>query len=97
MVITLTFEGQQQLFHYYWLPLMYKHNECKFIVEDKTTKMIYPNDVGNLEVVTNINNIKLRQPILHCEINKVPTYKTMIEFQKKKSGEYENLGEYYEV
>ena len=76
---------------------MYKHNECKFIVEDKTTKMIYPNDVGNLEVVTNINNIKLRQPILHCEINKVPTYKTMIEFQKKKSGEYENLGEYYEV
>ena len=97
MVITLIFEGQQQLFHYYWLPLMYKHNECKFIVEDKTTKMIYPNDVGNLEVVTNINNIKLRQPILHCEINKVPTYKTMIEFQKKKSGEYENLGEYYEV
>lgn len=76
---------------------MYKHNECKFIVEDKTTKMIYPNDVGNLEVVTNINNVKLRQPILHCEINKVPTYRTMIEFQKKKSGEYENLGEYYEV
>ncbi len=76
---------------------MYKHNECKFIVEDKTTKMIYPNDVGNLEVVTNINNVKLRQPILHCKINKVPTYRTMIEFQKKKSGEYENLGEYYEV
>lgn len=76
---------------------MYKHNECKFIVEDKTTKMIYPNDVGNLEVVTNINNVKLRQPILHCEINKVPTYRTMIEFQKKKSGEYEDLGEYYEV
>ena len=69
---------------------MYKHNECKFIVEDKTTKMIYPNDVGNLEVVTNINNVKLRQPILHCEINKVPTYRTMIEFQKKKSGEYED-------
>ena len=76
---------------------MYKHNECKFIVEDKTTKMIYPNDVGNLEVVTNINNVKLKQPILHCEINKVQTYRTMIEFQKKKSGEYENLGEYYEV
>ena len=76
---------------------MYKHNECKFIVEDKTTKMIYPNDVGNLEVVTNINNVKLRQPILHCKMNKVPTYRTMIEFQKKKSGEYENLGEYYEV
>ena len=76
---------------------MYKHNECKFIVEDKTTKMIYPNDVGNLEVVTNINNVKLRQPILHCEINKVPTYKTMIEFQKKKSGEYEDFGVYYEV
>ena len=57
MVITLKFEGQQQLFHYYWLPLMYKHNECKFIVEDKTTKMIYPNDVDNLEVVTNINNV----------------------------------------
>lgn len=97
MVITLTFEGQQQLFHYYWLPLMYKHNECKFIVEDKTSKLIYPNDVGNLEVVTNINNVKLRQPILHCKINKVPTYRTMIEFQKKKSGEYEDLGEYYEV
>ena len=97
MVITLKFEGQQQLFHYYWLPLMYKHNECKFIVEDKTTTMIYPNDVNNLEVVTNINNIKLRQPVFHCEINKVPTYKTMIEFQKKKVGEYENLGEYYEV
>ena len=97
MVITLKFEGQQQLFHYYWLPLMYKHNECKFIVEDKTTKMIYPNDVDNLEVVTNINNVKLRQPILRCKMNKVPTYRTMIEFQKKKSGEYENLGEYYEV
>ena len=36
---------------------MYKHNECKFIVEDKSTTMIYPNDVNNLEVVTNINNI----------------------------------------
>ena len=52
---------------------MYKHNECKFIVEDKTTKMIYPNDVDNLEVVSNINNVKLRQPILHCKMNKVPT------------------------
>ena len=76
---------------------MYKHNECKFIVEDKTSKLVYPNDVNNLEVIANINNVKLRQPILHCKMNKVPTYKTMIEFQKKKSGEYENLGEYYEV
>ena len=47
MVITLKFNGEQQLFHYYWLPLMYKHNECKFIVEDKTTKMIYPKDIDN--------------------------------------------------
>jgi len=76
---------------------MYKHNECKFIVEDKTTKMIYPNDVPNLEVTSNINNVKITHPVLHCQINKVPTYKTMIEFQKKKAGEYEGLGEYYEV
>ena len=97
MVITLKFEGQQQLFHYYWLPLMYKHNECKFVVEDKTSKLVYPKDVNNLNVIANINNVKLRQPILHCNMNKVPTYRTMIEFQKKKSGEYENLGENYEV
>ena len=97
MVITLKFEGQQQLFHYYWLPLMYKHNECKFVVEDKTSKLVYPKDVNNLNVIANINNVKLRQPILHCNMNKVPTYRTMIEFQKKKSGEYENLGEYYKV
>ena len=76
---------------------MYKHNECKFIVEDKTSKLVYPKDVNNLDVIANINNVKLRQPILHCNMNKVPTYRTMIEFQKKKSGEYENLGEYYEV
>ena len=97
MVITLKFEGQQQLFHYYWLPLMYKHNECKFIVEDKTTKMIYPKDIDNLEVVTNINNVKLRMPVLHCQMNKVPTYKTMVELQKKRAGEYTDLGKYYEV
>ena len=76
---------------------MYKHNECKFVVEDKTSKLVYPKDVNNLDVIANINNVKLRQPILHCNMNKVPTYRTMIEFQKKKSGEYENLGEYYEV
>ena len=97
MVITLKFDGQQQLIHYYSLPLIYKHNECKFIDEDKTTKMIYPKDVYNLEVVTNINNVKLRHPILHCKINKVPTYKTMVEFQRKKTGEYEDFGIYYEV
>ena len=55
MVITLKFEGQQQLFHYYWLPLMYKHNECKFIVEDKTTKMIYPNDVDPFGVINQVH------------------------------------------
>ena len=76
---------------------MYKHNECKFVVEDKTSKLVYPKDVNNLNVIANINNVKLRQPILHCNMNKVPTYRTMIEFQKKKSGEYENLGEYYKV
>ena len=97
MVITLTFEGQQQLFHYYWLPLIYKHNECKFIVEDKTNKMIYPKDVDNLEVVTNINNVKLRTPVLHCKINRVPTYKTMVDFQAKCAGEYDDFGKYYEV
>ena len=97
MVITLKFEGQQQLFHYYWLPLMYKHNECKFVVEDKTNKIIYPRDIDNLQVVANINNFKLRQPILHCKMNKVPTYKTMIEFQKKQAGEYVDYGQYYEV
>ena len=76
---------------------MYKHNECKFIVEDKTTKMIYPKDIDNLEVVTNINNVKLRMPVLHCQMNKVPTYKTMVELQKKRAGEYTDLGKYYEV
>ena len=76
---------------------MYKHNECKFVVEDKTNKIIYPRDIDNLQVVANINNLKLRQPILHCKMNKVPTYKTMIDLQKKQAGEYEDYGVYYEV
>lgn len=76
---------------------MYKHNECKFVVEDKTNKIIYPRDIDNLQVVANINNFKLRQPILHCKMNKVPTYKTMIDLQKKQAGEYEDYGVYYEV
>ena len=54
-------------------------------------------DVNNLEVTTNINNVKLTQPVLHCKMNKVPTYKTMIDLQAKRAGEYEDFGSYYEV
>ena len=96
MVIITTFEGNQKKFHTYWLPLMYKHQECQFYVSGKFT---YPSDLKNLHV--NKTRELKSGPILRCSINNVPTYKAMIELQKKSKnwvGTEKELNEkFYEV
>jgi len=68
------------MFHHYWLPLIYKHQECKFFVEGDIEKMIYPKDVPNLHVTKKVNKDNMKKPIMYCNIDQVPTYKTMIDF-----------------
>ncbi len=69
------------MFHHYWLPLIYKHQECTFWVEGNTEKMIYPSDIPNLNVTKQVNRDKLKNPVMYCNIDKVPTYRTMIDFK----------------
>jgi len=88
MMIITQFEGKQKIFHHYWLPLIYKHNECQFCVEDTTRKFAYPKDIKNLQVVTDLNKVKLKGPVLYCPMNKLPTYKAMINLQQMAPGEY---------
>lgn len=80
MVIVIKYDGRQQMFHHYWLPLIYKHQECKFFVEGDIEKMIYPKDVPNLHVTKKVNKDNMKKPIMYCNIDQVPTYKTMIDF-----------------
>lgn len=77
MVIVTTFEGNQQEFHHYWCPLMYKHQECEFHV---TGKFVYPKDLTNLKVNQTTHKAG---PVLRLPINMLPTYRAMIELQKK--------------
>ena len=83
MVIVIKYDGRQQLFHHYWLPLIYKHQECTFFVEDDTEKIIYPSDIPNLNVTKQVNKDKLKEPVMYCNIDRVPTYRTMIDFNHK--------------
>ena len=80
MNIVIKYNGKQKLFHHYWLPLIYKHNECMFYVEDKNDSLIYPSGIPNLKVVIDISKEKLKGKTLYCNIYKVPTYKTMANF-----------------
>ena len=83
MNIVIKYNGKQKLFHHYWLPLIYKHNECRFYVEDKNDSLIYPSGIPNLKVVIDISKEKLKGKTLYCNIYKVPTYKTMANFDNK--------------
>ena len=65
------------------MPLIYKHNECRFYVEDKNDSLIYPSGIPNLKVVIDISKEKLKGKTLYCNIYKVPTYKTMANFDNK--------------
>tara|TARA_B100001175_G_scaffold296414_1_gene285322 strand:- start:865 stop:1197 length:333 start_codon:yes stop_codon:yes gene_type:complete len=101
MVILTKYTGYQLEFTRYWPPLMYKHQECQFIVIDPFNKLWYPKDLKNLEVVNDWDDIKSwKGPMLECPINKLPTYKAMIVLQNKKSGNFtpDNLGaKFYKV
>ena len=97
MKIVTEFNGNQKHFHWYWLPLMYKHQEVSFYVQ-APHKFIYPKDVKNLK----INEVpKGDGPTLNCPMNLLPTYRAMEQFAKKKkdwTGTPEDLGErFYEV
>ena len=92
MVIISTFEVNQRAFHHYWLPLIYKHQECEFRISGKFT---YPKDLKNLKVNTVDTG---GGPILKCPIDKVPMYRGMIELQKKDKnwiGVPEDLGSWF--
>ena len=95
MKIVTEFDGEQKKFHWYWLPLMYKHQDCQFFVKGD---FIYPKDVPNLKVNQEPSG---KGPTLRCPMNRVPTYRAMAEFVKKKpdwDGTHEDLGErFYEV
>ena len=79
MKILLKFDGRQQMFHYYWLPLIYKHSECAFFVEDKSGKLITPNGIKNLKVISDFKSLNVNDAKL-CYIDEIPTYKTMANF-----------------
>lgn len=74
---------------------MYKHQECQFYVSGK---FVFPKDLNNLKVNS---TDQPKGPVLKCPINKIPTYRAMIELQKKDKswiGTDEDLGErFYEV
>ncbi len=73
---------------------MYKHQECEFHVSGK---FIYPKDLKNLKV----NETKVKEgPILKCNINHLPTYRAMIELQKKPKswiGNTADLGDWFYI
>jgi len=97
VVITLKYNGDQKRFHHYWLPLVYKHGECTFVVHDESNKLIYPKDAKNLKINQNHD----KGPIMHCVAEKIPTYRAMVVFQKKPKnwkGDWSDLGEmFYDI
>ena len=50
MNIVTKFDISQKKFHHYWLPLMYKHQECTFYIT-ASHGFIYPKDLNNLKDV----------------------------------------------
>ena len=47
---------------------------------NKNDSMIYPSGISNLKIVIDINKEKIKGKTLHCDIDRVPTYKTMANF-----------------
>ena len=101
MVILIEFEGEQRKFHHFWLPLIYKHQECNFVVKDKTDNMIFPAGITNLKVVNPDYKLRTGNVVLKCPFNKIPTYKAMVDLQNIKTAKTitpEELGSmFYEV
>jgi len=84
MVIITTYVGDQKEFNRFWCPLMYKHQECKFFISGGP-KFVYPKDLNNLHVNSTLHIVGQKEgPILKCPIEKIPTYRGMIELQKKE-------------
>jgi len=79
MNIYVKFNGEQKKFHWYWLPLIYKHQECTFYFEGDFT---YPKDIKNLRVNAEIDT---KGPTLYCPMDRVPTYYAMVVLTGKKS------------
>ena len=97
MIISTIFNGEQKKFHWYWLPLIYKHQECEFYIE-ASRGFIYPKDIKNLKV----NEVLPKDgPILTVTMDKVPTYIAMIKLQEQKKswrGTSDDLNaKFYEV
>lgn len=98
MNIVTRFDISQKKFHWYWLPLIYKHQDCEFYIT-AARGFIYPKDLKNLKV----NQTKHRKghATLDCPMNLVPTYRAMEQLNKKNSdwyGTHEDLGEkFYEI
>lgn len=91
MVIVTEFEGDQKSFHHFWCPLMYKHQECQFYIKGE---FIFPKDLNNLHV----NQEPKGGPQLTCSINNIPTYRGMIELQKKDKnwkGTEKDIGDWF--
>lgn len=97
MVIITDYTGPQNKFHWYWLPLMYKHQEVSFFVK-APNNFIYPKNLRNLHVNQKPAG---KGPVLTCGWNQIPTYRAMEQFSKKKrdwQGTAKDLGEkFYEV
>lgn len=96
MVIVTEFKGDQKSFHYYWCPLMYKHQECQFYIKSEFQKkpLIFPKDLKNLHV----NKEPKGGPMLDCPIDKIPQYRGMIELQKKEKnwkGTEKDIGDWF--
>ena len=95
MIIHTKFNGEQKKFHWYWLPLIYKHQECQFYIDGD---FIYPKDIKNLHVNEEVPG---NGPILNVTMDKVPTYIAMIKLQEQKKswrGTSDDLNvKFYEV
>tara|TARA_B100002019_G_scaffold59522_2_gene51026 strand:- start:2529 stop:2822 length:294 start_codon:yes stop_codon:yes gene_type:complete len=92
MVIITEYKGNQKKFHWYWLPLICKHQEVKFFVK-ASSDFIYPKDIKNLNVNQPVSG---KGPTLICPIDKIPTYRAMEQLTKKDKnwkGTPEDLGE----
>ncbi len=92
MVIITDYTGPQNKFHWYWLPLMYKHQEVRFFVKAPDS-FVYPKNLANLNVNQKPTG---KGPVLTCDWNQIPTYRAMEQFSKKKrdwQGTAKDLGE----
>ena len=96
MVIISTYVGDQKDFNQHWCPLMYKHQECQFYIT-AGPNLVYPKDLKNFHLNSGLHITGQKDgPILKCPIERIPTYRGMIELQKKPTswiGRPEDLGE----